>query len=94
LRLRRNESVPSKSRSDTVCTSLIGGRTEVTYVVISWKLRCDQYGSLCGWRLSCRQIPAYAMIDDPEPGSTEFAAFRFPPEQLNWLPLKVWLPAN
>ena len=39
-------------------------------------------------------MPAYAMIDEPLPGSYELAALRLPPEQLYWVPLKVWLPAN
>src|SRR6266576_3322049 len=34
------------------------------------------------------------MIDVPLPGSTELAALRFPPEQLDWVPLNGWLPAN
>ena len=49
---------PEKSVSETFCTSLIGGRSPVTSAVISWKLRNDQYGSLCGCRLSCWQMPA------------------------------------
>jgi hypothetical protein len=33
---------PEKSRSDTVCTSLMGGLSEVTTALISSRLRCDQ----------------------------------------------------
>ena len=64
------------------------------YVEISCWLRCEKYGSLWAWRSSVRQMPAYAMIDEPEPGSTEVAALRLPPEQLSWLPLNGWLPLN
>ena len=41
-----------------------------------------------------RQMPAYAMIEEPEPTSTELPALRLPPEQFSWLPLKGWLPLN
>jgi hypothetical protein len=34
------------------------------------------------------------MIDEPEPGSTEVPPLRLPVEQLNCVPLKVWLPPN
>jgi hypothetical protein len=32
------------------------------------------------------------MIEVPEPGSTEVAPLRLRPLQLDWVPLKVWLP--
>ncbi len=85
---------PPKCLSETVCTSLIGFWSEATYVVISCWLRCEKYGSLWGCRSSVMQMPAYACTDEPLPGSTEVEPFRFPPEQLSWLPLNVWLPAN
>ena len=70
----------------------MGART-VAVVASNWSmLRNEKYGSLCGWRLSLPQMPAYAWIDVPEPGSTEFAALRLPPLQLTWVPLKVWEP--
>ena len=48
----------SKPRSDTVWMSLIGARAAVTVLLMSVMLRCEKYGSLCGWRLSCWQMPA------------------------------------
>ena len=39
-------------------------------------------------------MPAYAITDEPEPGSVEVDAFRLPDEQLSWLPLNGWLPEN
>ena len=48
----------SKPRSDTVWMSLIGARVAVTVLLMSVMLRCEKYGSLCGWRLSCWQMPA------------------------------------
>ena len=35
-------SPPPKWRSETVCTSLIGGRLDVTYETISCWLRCEK----------------------------------------------------
>ncbi len=85
---------PPKWRSDTVCTSLIAAWLDDVYVEISCWLRSEKYGSLWACRSSVRQMPAYAMIDEPEPGSTDVAALRLPAEQLSWLPLNGWLPLN
>ena len=37
-------------------------------------------------------MPAYAITEEPEPGSTDVLGSRLPPEQAFWTPLKVWLP--
>src|SRR5262245_30066550 len=78
---------PPKCRSDAVWTSLIAAWFDDVYVEISWRLRCEKYGSECAWRSSVWQMPAYAMIEEPEPGSTDVEALRLPPEQLSCVPL-------
>ena len=85
---------PPKCRSATSCTSLIAAWFDDVYVVISCRLRSEKYGSEWAWRSSVRQMPAYAMIDEPEPGSTDVAALRLPPEQFSCVPLNGWLPLN
>ena len=85
---------PPKCRRAADCTSLIAAWFDDVYVEISWRLRCEKYGSLCAARSSVEQMPAYAMIDEPEPGSTDVAWLRLPPEQFSWLPLNGWLPLN
>ena len=39
-------------------------------------------------------MPAYAMIDEPLPGSTEVAAVNWPGPQLLESPFQVWLALN
>ena len=65
-----------------------------TYAVISSKLLAWKYGSLCGWRFCEPQIPAYAMIVEPLPGSYAAEPTRLPPPQEPRLPLNVWFPPN
>src|SRR5215467_9388005 len=64
---------PPKCRSEAVCTSLIGAWLLDVYVEISCWLRSEKYGSLCRCRSSVRQMPAYAITDEPLPGSTDVA---------------------
>ncbi len=89
---RRKESEPPKSRSETVWTSAVDPCDEATYPVTSSMLRCEKYGSECGWRLSSPQMPAYAMTVMPLPGSTD-AAPPLPPHDPFW-PLNVWSASN
>ena len=56
---------------------------------ISSTLRWEKYGSEWACRLSAPQMPAYAITEDPDPGSTEVLPLRLPVQARL---LNVWLP--
>ncbi len=88
-----NESVPSNAVSATDCHSDTANGSLCTNVSTASRLAAEKTGSLCVWRLSAAQIPAYAMIVEPEPGSTAESLARAP-AQPPAAPSKVWSAPN